>query len=669
MLKLIDHWFEPVNPSQDYRRHDYILLAVILAVGTWLRFWQLDNVGLHGDEDIMGLAARAVVEQGEPLLPSGMNYSRALAHTYLLAGSTMLFGDNEWALRLPSAIVGSLCGLFAFFMGRRFLDPKPNLAFVATIVFLPAMIDVSMTARMYVFLIAGLLLYGTFLFRWERTRTALSFVAAFLTLVITIHFHPLAVFSAPLFLFPGLVNQSWKQLAAGAVAMLTAGGIFFILGELTRQNYPEESEQLILPPEVTLSPLELLFQGHMRLAVAVALAAALAVMVIGTTRMERWKKALPAVLLLAIGAVACVTLHYHIGAIALLFGAILWLRAGLQSSSRLLMVGALVGFMALMQLYVLQGTGEFPGRTLIGAFVGTPSIWPILRFAELSTIGVALFAATLVFAVYRLVRGHRIPMFYLFFAMAVWAPLFAIGLLKWNVADRYTMGALPFFLLAPIASVMYVMRNTGWGARLRENSIATAGIAVVFVAAIINPAAAWQASKNDYRDHPDHKGAAEFIRNLNPGPDDIIIAEDSIVQTYYLGRIDYRLQSVAGARNHSTLRRGILYGQYTNTPVIGSGTDLGRVLERASDNDVYIISSGQVSEGLVRRNRADGIAQVLSSERLETVFVGRDGKTTIWKQPRQEITSRAYTKSANGSHALLPLLRRPGIQAISATSG
>jgi hypothetical protein len=554
-------------------------------------------------------------------------------------------------------------------MGRRFLDPKPNLAFVALIMFLPAMIDVSLTARMYVFLVAGLLLFGTFLFRWERTGTATALILTLSVLLITIHFHPLAVFSAPLFLFPGLANRSWKQLGAGAVAMFAAAGVFYFLGELNRHNYPEESEQLILPPEVHLTPIELLFQGHMKLAAALTVAAVLAVIVIGTLRMADWKKALPATLLLAFGVAACLRLHYHVGAIALLFGAMLWLRAGLQSQARLLVVGVLVGVTALAQFYVLWGTGEFPDRSIIGAFIGTPSIWPVLRFASFSPIGFALLLATLAYAVYRLVQGHRIPVHYLFFAMAVWAPLFAIGLLKWNVAERYTMGELPFFLLAVVASVMYVMRNTTWGAGLLKNSLAAAVVAIAFVATVINPVAAWQAASNDYNDHPDHKGAAEFIRNLNPRPDDIIIAEDSIVQTYYLGKIDYRLQSVAGATSHSIVKHGVLYGQYTNTPVIGSGVELDRILERGSENDIYIISSGQVSEGLVRRNRGDGIAQVLASERLATVFVGRDHKTIIWKQPRRAITSEAYTKSANDSPALLSLLRRHGAQAMSEKSG
>jgi hypothetical protein len=522
-------------------------------------------------------------------------------------------------------------------MGRRFLDPKPNLAFVALIMFLPAMIDVSLTARMYVFLVAGLLLFGTFLFRWERTGTATALILTLSVLLITIHFHPLAVFSAPLFLFPGLANRSWKQLGAGAVAMFAAAGVFYFLGELNRHNYPEESEQLILPPEVHLTPIELLFQGHMKLAAALTVAAVLAVIVIGTLRMADWKKALPATLLLAFGVAACLRLHYHVGAIALLFGAMLWLRAGLQSQARLLVVGVLVGVTALAQFYVLWGTGEFPDRSIIGAFIGTPSIWPVLRFASFSPIGFALLLATLAYAVYRLVQGHRIQVHYLFFAMAVWAPLFAIGLLKWNVAERYTMGELPFFLLAVVASVMYVMRNTTWGAGLLKNSLAAAVVAIAFVATVINPVAAWQAASNDYNDHPDHKGAAEYVRMLTPGPDDIIIAEDSINQMYYLKRVDYRLQNFIGAKNHAVLRGGTLHDQYTGLPVIGTGAEFQAVLDGGADGDIYIIGDGQVSETLRRRNRGNGIAEILASGRLEPVFEGRDGVTKVWRQKQRAL--------------------------------
>ena len=638
-MRLIEALFEPVSPSQDYGRPDYILLALILAVGTWLRFWHLGNVGLHGDEDIMALVARGIVDQGIPVLPSGMLYPRAPLHTYLLAGTTLLFGDTEWALRLPSAVIGSLCGLLAFFVGRRFLDPKPNLAFVALITFMPAMIDVSLTARMYVIYVAGLLVFATLLFRWERTDRFMPFVLALLTCVVTMQFHQLAVFAAPLFLYPGLANRSWKQLGLGAIALVIAALSRNIFGGLMRQAFPEDTERLIVESEPLRTPLELVFQGNARLALVMALAVFLAVVLTCTFRMPRWKAMLPATLLLALGAAACVMLHYHVGGIALLFGVLAWLRVGAGSVWRLAIIGAIVGATTLAYFSLLHGTGEFPGWSIIGAFVGTPSVWPTLRFAAFSPVGASILVGTLGFAAFRLARGQRIPVPYLFFAMAVWAPLFAMGLFRWNVAERYTIGALPFFLLVLISSVIFMMRNTGWGARLRENSLATAAVAVVFIAAIINPAAAWQASKNDYSDHPDHKGAAEFVRNLNPGPDDIIIAEDSINQMYYLERVNYRLQNFVGAKNHSTLRNGTLYDQYTGLPVIGTGSEFEAILDSNVAGNIYVIGDGQVSDTLRRRNRGNGIAEVLASGRLELVYEGRDGATKVWRLSRRSPAS------------------------------
>src|SRR5688572_4961396 len=259
----------------------------------------------------MGLAARGIVAHGIPILPSEMAYFRAPLHTYLLAGSTLIFGDNEWALRLPSAIVGSICGLLAFFMGKRFLDPKPNLCFVALITFLPAMIEISQTARMYVFFVASLLAFGILLFRWEKTGSALSLLSAFFVLIIAIQFHRLAVFSALLLLYPGLANRSWKQVSQGMVALGFAIISSELVGKISNLDYPDDSERLVVETEARASPFQILFGGNESLALGIAVAVALAVVVIG---LKRRKVTLAATFLLAIGAASCALLHYHIGA-------------------------------------------------------------------------------------------------------------------------------------------------------------------------------------------------------------------------------------------------------------------------------------------------------------------------------------------------------------------
>src|ERR1700756_2427750 len=131
------------------------VLAFIVAAGALLRFWGLGSVGLHGDEKTMALPVMNLVEHGLPLMPSGMFYPRAVGQLYLMATSVLVFGQSEWALRLPSALCGVLLIILTWKVGARFLTPLWNLALTAAVAFLPSFIEDAQTARMYVFLVTS----------------------------------------------------------------------------------------------------------------------------------------------------------------------------------------------------------------------------------------------------------------------------------------------------------------------------------------------------------------------------------------------------------------------------------------------------------------------------------------------------------------------------------
>ena len=82
------------------------VLSAIVAAGAYLRLAELGALGFRWDEDLSGLAVRAILEHGIPELPSGMIYLRGGIFSYLMAASAWLFGFNEFALRLPSALFG-----------------------------------------------------------------------------------------------------------------------------------------------------------------------------------------------------------------------------------------------------------------------------------------------------------------------------------------------------------------------------------------------------------------------------------------------------------------------------------------------------------------------------------------------------------------------------------
>src|SRR3970282_272214 len=243
----------------------YVVLFLVIAACTLVRFWGLGNVGLHGDEETMAMPAMSILENGRPMLPGGMFYPRALAQLYLMAASVWVFGETEWALRLPSALVGSLAGFARCFRGKRFLSPNLNLVFVAAMTFMPYMIEISQTARMYVFWLTALMAFGALLFKWEQDDKLGSLVWAFAAWLVALHFQQLSIFAALLSLFPGLSRQSIRQLLFGDVALGIAYLAFDAAQSWIGSQYPldERPERIVLPPEPVapsagLGPLDVL---------------------------------------------------------------------------------------------------------------------------------------------------------------------------------------------------------------------------------------------------------------------------------------------------------------------------------------------------------------------------------------------------------------------------
>ena len=622
-----------MTASQDYRRADYVLLGLILLIATVLRFWGLDNVGLHTDEEIMAMAARSLLETGEPRLPSGMYYPRALIHAYTMSGSVWLFGESEWAFRLPSAIVGLLGVLAAFFMGRRFLSPAFNLAFVATVALLPGMIEISQNARMYVFLVTCMIWFGACLFRWERDQKITSLILLVLVWLLCLHFQILAIFAAPLLLFPGLSRQSWKQLIQGCVAGILGAVFFYGHYRWIGSKYMDGS---VRPPPVgedtTQSAHDVLTSGsEWPLFFGMVLLGLLVVAALfALVRRIGGKQAIP-VTLVVLGLLGMLALNFHGGGLLFIFGGIFWLKAPELSRRWLLAAAIAAAVIGIVHLGILYDTGLYPGRKIIGAMVGIPSIWPVLRFLEYSPVAGALYAVVLGVMSVRFIRGGRLPMHVLFFGIGVWVPLLLLGFFAWYIPSRYAIGQLGYFLLCTFAGLAYVVRETGWASSALKRPQYSVAALVLVVVALVNPVALSGTVNAGYERFPDHKGAAAYIRSLDLAPDAVLIAEDVLQQTYYLGSVDYLLRSVDDQAVFSFMRDGRMVDQYTGVPLIGTGAELEAMLNESEGKPLYVIGSGENFEDGERMFRGMGIAEVLESGRLEVVYEGRDNKTLVWK--------------------------------------
>ncbi|MDO8619201.1 MAG: glycosyltransferase family 39 protein [Candidatus Daviesbacteria bacterium] len=93
----------------------YLVLIFLLALV--LRIYQLDKVpvGLSNDEISIAYNAYSIMETGRdeygqtlPISFKSHNTYKAPVLIYIVAPLTKIFGNNEWSVRLPSAVLGSL---------------------------------------------------------------------------------------------------------------------------------------------------------------------------------------------------------------------------------------------------------------------------------------------------------------------------------------------------------------------------------------------------------------------------------------------------------------------------------------------------------------------------------------------------------------------------------
>jgi len=639
--------FQSTLPVDRDRLAHQVMLLLILCAGGVARFWGLGSVGLHGDEETMAMAVLHIVKDGMPLLPSGMFYPRGLTQLYLMAGSIQLFGESEWALRLPSALCGiALIGL-AYLAGRRFLTPRWNLAFTATVAFLPEIIVYSQTARMYIFMLAAIAVFLVCLFAWERSGRSGWLIGAVAALTIGVELHALAITCAGLLVFPGLLQGDRRKLLHGVAAAVIATILFLAIDAWVNAQYPVPPPEFAAdlgPPPWERARAPLVHATYFQLALNLAgLVAAFCAIQVGRVVPKRPASIGVTALLLAT-LVSQLMLFYHLAVLLFVAALVLAYRYGATNVMWRLMYFVLTS--ALLALIHVTTLAARPGSViqLAGSMVGEPSVWPYVRIAEFSLVAAVLVAVLIVWGLCRLAVWRQVPDYWLFAMLGVWVPLFAIGLFTWNVPSRYTAASLLPMLIAAFAfaqeggnwlqrrfAATSVLQRGQLAGRLSSSGVQVAA-AVLASVLVIDPAAAARAIDGGYALYPDHKGAAQFMSSQHVVDEDVILAEDVLQQTYYLGAVDYWLISRKYARRFVERRaNGSIRDFYTGTGVISSGSELDELLRSAGTRRVFVIGSGE-NQGDGRLSmRGPQIDAALHSDRFVEVYRGRDGLTRVWR--------------------------------------
>ena len=614
--------------DSEYSKQLYLLLALIIVVGLILRLWGLGNVGLHGDEETTAMPALEILNSGLPLMPSGMLYPRAPVQSYLIALSALVFGPSEWALRFPSVLAGTLGIVFAFFLGRRFLSPQWNLLFVLIIALNPWMITVSQTARMYIFLSTSLILFAVLVFRWEENGSWRWLLAAFIAFLIAQQFHTLAIFSSFLFFFPYLIHPSARRISQGSIAFILAVVIFQYQRSFQAAQYGSTLAHSFFNSADKLTPLEYLLSYHL---IGTGLILLLCLFTLGAAVYFQKHKSwifLIGIGFLAVAIGAAFFLQYHAAFLFYCSGIILFVRSRARKVL-LYVLTLLLLALFLFQFHLIYDSNLCPSTTeILKAFVGRLSVYPYLAFFGKFPIGLILYAFPFLYAIRRIATGSPVPDHFLFFIISVGLPLVLVGFFRWYFSPRFSFQFTPFFVLSCLAGISFLEKTFERTLTTKRLQYASVIVACFLVIGFIRPLKLAGTLNPNPENYPDHKGVASFMQSISLNSNDLVLAEDILQQVYYLGKVDYWLRALNDAKRFVKEEDGVLVDIYTNTPLVGTGDELEKILRDENRGSVYIITGGKTGSSR-SYYLGNGILDILDSYNPKVIFRASDKNTIV----------------------------------------
>jgi dolichyl-phosphate-mannose-protein mannosyltransferase len=649
---------------------DWWALVLVVAVGGYLRLAHLGALGFRWDEDLSGLAVRAILEKGVPELPSGMIYLRGGLFSHLMAASASLFGFSEFALRLPAALFGIALILAAYLFGSALFGRLVGLLTAALLAVSFWDIDLARYARFYsaFSVLYVLTLYAIWRFRVSSTSTAGGVVCVVLA-VVTLSLHDLAYSLALAFFYPLALRGTaawrrprewlWPVASSAVLAAFYFGWRAFVrtsralpaladdsngtagreIDELTR-SFVAVPDMPLLTGMLDRAPL------FVPLLVLLAVGAALYLTRrFGSRTHER-------VWLVVVAACAALQLFNLalIGALLLAFAK----RTGLPSlrSAEVLAAAALIGaaFVVWVAAALLLGIEVSPLEPLalhtvvrelldfpyFYVFWGFPNEWPLA--AAVATIGALV-------AFHRAALGRDAAAGFALLALAgplVGNALFSspFELFRYNAAFNTL-----FFVFVALAFVHWRELVPAWRPTLfhepRKSAAAlgTAMLVMLATAYDLNPLRGWLAVERAYSNqgaiyrtfgvtaYSDFKTTADYVAR-HAKPHDLIVTPDSREYYNYLGHVDLWLRSDR-YEDQSYVQHGTRRDLYVDTPLVATLPELQKALATPNQTKWVLASSRVLADP--KAAVAPEIRAYLRAQEQRVVYVGLDCDRKVYR--------------------------------------
>jgi 4-amino-4-deoxy-L-arabinose transferase-like glycosyltransferase len=212
--------------------------VLIFIVGFFLRYAHLSNIpsGLNPDEAAIGYNAYSILKTGKdeygkllPLYFRSFDDYKLPVYIYLTTASIKVFGMNEFAVRFPSMLFGSLSIVALYFLVLE-LSKKKNLAILASFLLAINPWHVFFSrAGFEVNVATSFALFGTWFFMLgirKKINNPLLFLSI-ISFVISIYCYNVSRIVS-LLIFCGLIILNWKIISKIPKYLLISFGLLFI---------------------------------------------------------------------------------------------------------------------------------------------------------------------------------------------------------------------------------------------------------------------------------------------------------------------------------------------------------------------------------------------------------------------------------------------------------
>lgn len=625
-----DEYRRPANKATPL---ELTALITITLIGCILHFWGLGSTGLHGDEETMAMPVRSIVENGVPLLPSDMFYSRGLSQLYAMAASVMVFGESEWSLRLPSALFGSMLPIVAWLLARRFLTGIWSLMFVLVMTLLPETVEAAQTARFYIFYFMIIMLFVWQIHRWGESLKVRDLLFAALLFLIGLDFQALMVFSLAAFALPMCIGYNKRKFLQGILGIGLCLIAFIAHWAFTSAMY-DDGTKLVNTLQKSVADKN---EGVNTSLLSYLLPAVLVLVAVSYSIQQAIKHSPAHAISVAMLLISI--LFVFVGPVSAAFyflalGGVLYIR---HHNSWYLPVSIAL-LLALLLTWEISMVG-WDVQTYFRENTQMLSLWPWFVFLGQFPLASLIVISVVVPLIIRFVTSEKLPYGMATLLVLVALPITVISMATWYPPPRYMFGFLPFFILASFQILQY------WGREYESRNLlahksAVLMLGVVLCISFIRPPDLFRTVNkgcatiaNICLPVPDHRAQSEFMKNLDLRGDEIVIAEDVLQQTYYLGGVDYWLLGQDLSAQFVREKDGEYIDIYTSTPTILNGKKADALFGSKTRPDIYLIGNPENSYG----NRADhltnGLFEAVNRWPHHIVYRSENDSARIWLYP------------------------------------